>query len=90
MSRKKEDGDFSLENLGIKETPEKPDNPNSTATNGKAAVPEGKIRIRNETLKNGDVFLGNGELAGFDADGIAEIETAQAKRLLGIPGYEEI
>jgi len=74
---------------GKTETTETPAKPNSTVTSN-AAAQGGKIRIKNEALKGGKVFLGNGELAEFDVDGIAEIEAAQAERLLKIPGYEKL
>ncbi|MCL1993472.1 MAG: hypothetical protein FWG66_11065 [Spirochaetes bacterium] len=49
----------------------------------------GTVRIRNESLKGGRVLLANGETAVFDKDGIAGIDSAQAERLLRIPGYEK-
>ena len=51
--------------------------------------PEKTIRIRNDSLKNGKILLGNGKVAEFSDDGIAEIEASQADRLLKIPGYEK-
>jgi hypothetical protein len=78
-----EDSDSSQEDT------DKPDNTPPADTSGQGAAPEGKIRIKNENCKNGKRFLGNGELAEFDANGIAEIEATQAERLLRIPGYEK-
>jgi len=74
---------------GKTETTETPDKASPSVVSGKGTAPEDKIRIKNEFLKNSKVFLGNGELAEFDVDGIAEIEAAQAERLLKIPGYEK-
>jgi hypothetical protein len=86
LQAQKEDSDPSQDDPG------KPDNPPPPPadTSGQGATPEGKVRIKNENCKNGKVFLGNGKLAEFDANGIAEIDAEQAKRLLNIQGYEKV
>ena len=48
------------------------------------------VRIQNENLKNGKIFLANGQIAVFDPDGIAEIDSSQSDRLLSIPCYKKI
>jgi len=68
---------------------ETPNPPPPADNNGKGSGPGEKVRIKNETCKNGKLFLGNGELAVFDENGIAEIDAEQAERLLRIPGYEK-
>jgi hypothetical protein len=47
-----------------------------------------KKRIKHEKLKGKNLIAGNKTIA-FDADGIAELDAADAERLLTIPGYTE-
>ncbi|MDR1219698.1 MAG: hypothetical protein LBK73_08835 [Treponema sp.] len=48
-----------------------------------------KRRVRQEHLKGKNLIVGNKTIA-FDADGIAELDAADAERLLTIPGYTEV
>jgi hypothetical protein len=48
-----------------------------------------KKRIKHENLKGKNLIAGNKTIA-FDADGIAELDAADAERLLTIPGYTEV
>ena len=48
-----------------------------------------KIRVRHEALKGGKLIVGD-KTVEFDADGIAELDAADAERLLTIPGYTEV
>jgi hypothetical protein len=83
MKEKKGEGGDLLQN-----GPDKQGSP-SADTGGQGASPGNKVRVKNEKYKDGKIFLGNGKLAEFDANGIAEIDAMQAKRLLAIPGYEK-
>ena len=91
LKAQQEDGDASQgsenqqPNQGDGDQP--PSQGSENQQSGKGETLEGKIRIKNEKCKNGKRTLGNGEIAEFDADGIAEIEASQAERLLTIPGY---
>lgn len=54
-------------------------------------APEQKLtkkRVKHEKLKGKNLIVGNKTIA-FDADGIAELDAADAERLLTIPGYTE-
>jgi hypothetical protein len=46
-------------------------------------------RIKHEHLKGKNLIAGNKTIS-FDADGIAELDAADAERLLTIPGYMEV
>jgi hypothetical protein len=48
-----------------------------------------KKRVKHEKLKGKNLIAGNKTIA-FDADGIAELDAVDAKRLLTIPGYTEV
>jgi hypothetical protein len=48
-----------------------------------------KKRIKHEKLKGKNLIAGN-KMIAFDADGIAELDAADAERLLTIPGYTEV
>jgi hypothetical protein len=48
-----------------------------------------KKSIRHEGLKGQKLIVGH-KLVEFDADGIAELDAADAERLLIIPGYKEV
>jgi hypothetical protein len=88
LEAQKEDSEPSQEDPD--KPPENPPPPSPAEKSGKEEAGKGNVRIKNESCKNGKVFLGNGKLAEFDADGIAEIEADQAERLLKIPGYEKV
>jgi hypothetical protein len=49
----------------------------------------GKVKIVHDRLRNGKIFLSDGSIAEFNAEGIAEIELTEAARLLSIPGYKK-
>jgi hypothetical protein len=56
------------------------------------SVPERKPekkRVKHEKLKGKNLIVGSKTIA-FDADGIAELDTADAERLLTIPDYTEV
>ena len=55
------------------------------ATNEKPATK----RVKHENLKSKQLIVGD-KTVGFDADGIAELDAADAERLLTIPGYTEV
>jgi hypothetical protein len=59
--------------------------PNPPAPEQKLA----KKRVKHEKLKGKNLIVGNKTIA-FDADGIAELDAADAERLLTIPGYAEV
>jgi hypothetical protein len=59
--------------------------PNPPAPERKPA----KKRVRHEKLKGKNLIVGNKTIA-FDADGIAELDAADAERLLTIPDYTEV
>jgi hypothetical protein len=59
--------------------------PNPPASGQKPA----KKRIKHEHLQGKNLIVGNKTIA-FDADGIAELDAADAERLLTIPGYTEV
>jgi hypothetical protein len=59
--------------------------PNPPALDQKPA----KKRVKHEHLQGKNLIVGNKTIA-FDADGIAELDAADAKRLLAIPGYTEV
>jgi hypothetical protein len=48
-----------------------------------------KKRVRHEKLKGENLIVGN-KMIAFDADGIAELDAADAERLLTIPDYMEV
>jgi hypothetical protein len=48
-----------------------------------------KKRIKHPGLKGQKLIVGD-KTVEFDADGVADLETADAERLLTIPGYEEV
>jgi hypothetical protein len=48
-----------------------------------------KKRVKHEKLKGKNLIVGNKTIA-FDADGIAELDAADAERLLTIPDYMEV
>jgi hypothetical protein len=48
-----------------------------------------KKRVRHEKLKGKNLIVGN-KLIAFDAEGIAELDAADAERLLTIPDYTEV
>lgn len=51
---------------------------------------EGKKQsVKCEALKGQSINIGNGTIAQVDENGFFEVDAAQAKRLLSIPGYEE-
>jgi hypothetical protein len=50
-------------------------------------APDGKVKVRHESLKGGKITLPTGEIAAFDEDGILEADAAVAEYLLSIPGY---
>ena len=52
-------------------------------------LPNGKKRIRHESLKNEAVSVFDGTLILFDETGTAEIDAPYADYLLQIPGYSE-
>jgi hypothetical protein len=56
---------------------------------GKPPAPPEKKRVKHENLKGKNLIAGNKTIA-FDADGIAELDAADADRLLTIPGYTEV
>ena len=60
-----------------------------TAPNPSHQPKEVKKRIRHPCKQNKKVIVGQA-VVEFDAEGIAELDTAQAEYLLGIPGYKEI
>jgi hypothetical protein len=73
-----------------------PDNTGAASGNQQAgstppAPPEkpAKRRVQHEYLKGKDLIVGNKTIE-FDADGIAEVDAADAERLLTIPGYTEV
>jgi hypothetical protein len=88
LEAQKEDSEPSQEDPD--KPPENPPPPPPAEKSGKEEAGKGNVRIKNESCKNGKIFLGNGKLAEFDADGIAEIEADQVERLLRIPGYEKL
>jgi hypothetical protein len=47
-----------------------------------------RVKIRNEKMSGQKIFLGDGEIAEFDQDGIIEVGGREAARLAEIPGYE--
>jgi hypothetical protein len=59
--------------------------PNPPAPEQKPA----KKRIKHEHLQGKNLIVGDKTIA-FDADGIAELDAADAERLLTIPGYTEV
>jgi hypothetical protein len=59
--------------------------PNPPAPEQKSA----KKRVKHENLKGKNLIVGNKTVV-FDADGIAELDAADAERLLTIPGYTEV
>jgi hypothetical protein len=48
-----------------------------------------KKRVKHEKLKGKNLIVGNKTIA-FDAEGIAELDAADAERLLTIPDYTEV
>ena len=48
-----------------------------------------KRRVKCEALKGQSINIGNGTIARVDENGFFEVDAAQAKRLLSIPGHEE-
>ena len=60
-----------------------------TETNPPDPLKEGKKRIQHPGKQNKKVIVGQA-VVEFDVEGIAELDTAQAEYLLGIPGYKEI
>jgi hypothetical protein len=46
-------------------------------------------RVKHEKLKGKNLIVGNKTIS-FDVDGIAELDAADAERLLSIPGYTEV
>ena len=60
-----------------------------TAPNPPDPLKEGKKRIQHPGKQNKKVIVGQA-VVEFDAEGIAELNTAQAEYLLDIPGYKEI
>ena len=74
-----------------------PDSTGAASAAGADAQPSGntppapeqkpaKKRIKHEKLKGKNLIVGN-KIIAFDADGIAELDAADADRLLTIPGY---
>lgn len=64
------------------ETPKSGNTPNP--------LPNGKKRIRHESLKNEAVSVFDGTLILFDETGTAEIDAPYADYLLHIPSYSEV
>ena len=67
------------------------DSGNQQTGSAPPAPPEkpAKRRVRHEHLKGKNLIVGNRTIE-FDADGIAEMDAADAERLLTIPGYMEV
>jgi hypothetical protein len=68
------------------QTPPDPSGNEETNAQGQGG---GKVKIVHDRLRNGKIFLSNGSIAEFNAEGIAEIEAMEAARLLSIPGYKK-
>ncbi|GHU65049.1 hypothetical protein FACS189447_03290 [Spirochaetia bacterium] len=51
--------------------------------------PGEKVRIKNLALKGEKIFLADGSIAAFDAEGVIEVDGVEAERLITIPGYEK-
>jgi hypothetical protein len=69
------------------QTPPDPPGNEETNAHGRGG---GKVKIVHDRLRNGKIFLSDGSIAEFNAEGIAEIEATEAERLLSIKGYERV
>jgi hypothetical protein len=61
----------------------------ATSDEGKTAHHAEKKSVKNEGLKGKKLIVGS-KTVEFNADGIAELDAADADRLLTIPGYTEV
>ncbi|MDR0684745.1 MAG: hypothetical protein LBF83_06425 [Spirochaetaceae bacterium] len=68
---------------------ETPDNTQTCDTPPASKEKPLKKRVKHEHLKSKNLIAGNKTIE-FDADGIAELDAADAERLLTIPGYTEV
>lgn len=91
MAKKKDENELLQEhtppNTGG-DTPQEPSEPKNGNTF--TPPPNGKKRIRNESLKNESVIVFDGTAIPFDENGTAEIEDKYATYLLQIPSYSEV
>jgi hypothetical protein len=77
---------------GTDPDPEKEEDKSEKPNDGptpQGPAPDGKVKVKHESLKGKKITLPTGEIAAFDENGILEVDVAVAEYLLSIPGYEK-